>query len=100
MGARSDDWPAESREIHPYAAEAFPAAFSAAACQVRVLDATRTFWEKTTILPAKYHRPANKPLAAGISRHYYDLNQLAGQEIRRQALKRGDLQFQPSRYLS
>ncbi len=74
MGARSDDWPAEEREIRPYAAEAFPAAFTvAASCQVRALDAKRTFWEKATILHAEYHRPADKPLAAGMSRHYYDI---------------------------
>ncbi len=73
MGARSDDWPAEEREIRPYAAEAFPAAFAvAASCRVRVLDAKRTFWEKATILHAEYHRPADKALAAGMSRHYYD----------------------------
>jgi hypothetical protein len=84
MGARSDDC--------PYAAEAFPTAFTAAAsCQVRALDARRTFWEKATILHAEQHRPADKALAAGMSRHYYDLYQLAGQEIGRQAMERGDL---------
>ncbi|MGD0900131.1 MAG: nucleotidyl transferase AbiEii/AbiGii toxin family protein [Thermoguttaceae bacterium] len=92
MGARSDDWPAEEREIRPYAAEAFPAAFTAAAsCQVRALDARRTFWEKATILHAEHHRPADKALAAGMSRHYYDVYQLAGQEIGRQAMECGDL---------
>ena len=92
MGARSDDWPVEVREIRPYAAEAFPAAFTAAvSCQVRALDAKRTFWEKATILHAEHHRPAGKPLAAGMSRHYYDLYQLAGQEIGQRALERGDL---------
>lgn len=40
MGARSDQWPAEVREVRPYAAEALPQAFAeAAACRVRVLDA-------------------------------------------------------------
>ncbi|HBO45692.1 MAG TPA: hypothetical protein DD670_17550 [Planctomycetaceae bacterium] len=63
MGERSDDWPAEERKIRPYAAEAFPTAFTAApSCQVRALDARRTFWEKATILHAEYHRPADKAL--------------------------------------
>ncbi len=58
MGARSDDWPAEERDIRPYAAEAFPAAFvMAASCRAQVLDAKRTFWEKATILHAESHRP-------------------------------------------
>lgn len=92
MGARSDDWPAEEREIRPYAAEAFPAVFSvAASCRVRVLDATRTFWEKATLLHAEHHRPADKALGEGMSRHYYDLYQLSRQEIGRQALDRTDL---------
>jgi hypothetical protein len=92
MGARSDDWPAEEREIRPYAAEAFPTAFAtAASCRVRVLDARRTFWEKATLLHAEHHRPADKALAEGMSRHYYDLYQLSRQEIGRQALDRADL---------
>jgi hypothetical protein len=91
MGARSDDWPVEDREIRPYAAETFPAAFSRACCRVRVLDATRTFWEKATLLHAECHRPAAKALADGMSRHYYDIYQLSRQEIGRQALGRPDL---------
>jgi len=92
MGARSDDWPAEEREIRPYAAEAFPAAFETkASCQVHVLDAKRTFWEKVTLLHAEFHRPANKAVADGLSRHYYDVYQLSQQDIGRQALSRMDL---------
>ena len=100
MGARSDDWPAEDREIRPYAAEVFPAAFTAAAsCQVRALDAKRTFWEKATILHAEHHRPADKPLAAGMSRHYYDRlpacragDRTAGTGVRRSSDSRGRAQ--------
>jgi hypothetical protein len=92
MGARSDDWPVEVREVRPYAAEAFPAAFSiAASCDVRALDAKRTFWEKATLLHAEHHRPIAKAPATGMSRHYYDVYQLSRQEIGRQALDRGDL---------
>ncbi|MEK7269905.1 MAG: nucleotidyl transferase AbiEii/AbiGii toxin family protein [Planctomycetota bacterium] len=92
LGARSDDWPAEVREIQPYAAEAFPKAFSAAAsCRVLVLDARRTFWEKATLLHAEFHRPAGKSPGEGLSRHYYDLYRLSQQDIGRQALERVDL---------
>jgi len=74
MGARSDDWPTEEREIRPYAAEAFPAAFETrASCRAHVLDAKRTFWEKATLLHAEFHRPADRTTADGLSRHYYDI---------------------------
>ena len=36
-------------------------------CQVEAITAERTFWEKATILHAEHHRPADKPLAAGMS---------------------------------
>lgn len=92
LGARSDDWPAEDREIRPYAAEAFPQAFPiAASCRVHVLDARRTYWEKATILHAEFHRPPGKAAAEGMSRHYYDLYRLSQQPIGRQALDRADL---------
>ena len=92
LGARSDDWPAEQRDIRPYAAEAFPDAFTeAASCRVRVLDARRTFWEKATLLHAEFHRQADRGSAEGYTRHYYDLYRLSQVEIGRQALERTEL---------
>jgi len=92
MGARSDDWPGEYHEVRPYAAEAFPQAFKlTTSCRVYVLDAERTFWEKATLLHAEFHRPTDKPMADGMSRHYYDLYQLSQHNIGRQALNRRDL---------
>lgn len=92
MGARSDDWPAEDREIRPYAAEAFPATFEIAdSCRAHVLDARRTFWEKATLLHAEFHRPLGSAAADGLSRHYYDVYRLAQGDIGRQALKRAEL---------
>jgi len=91
LGARSDDWPAEKREIRPFAAEAFPFVFATASCQVQTLDVRRTFWEKATLLHAEHHRPADKSFPPGLSRHYYDLYQLSLKEIGRQALARPDL---------
>jgi len=90
-GARSDDWPAQERIIRPYAAEAFSNVFKVDSCQVHVLDARRTFWEKVTLLHAEYHRPPDKPSGEGLSRHYYDLYQLASQDIGKEAL--GDLEL-------
>lgn len=92
MGARSDNWPAEDREIRPYAAEAYPAAFRlAGACRVPVLDGKRTFWEKATILHAEAHRPESRIAAVGLSRHYYDVYHLSRKDIGREALDRIDL---------
>lgn len=91
MGARSDDWPAVNAEIGPYAAEDFPKIFTAPKCKVRTLAAERTFWEKATLLHAEYHRPADKPAAQRLSRHYYDIYRLHGQNIGRRALEQRDL---------
>lgn len=92
MGARSDDWPAEDREIRPYAAEALPRPFTVVpSCRVRVLDARRTFWEKATLLHAEFHRPLRNAAPDGLSRHYYDVYRLSQGDIGRQTLQRYDL---------
>lgn len=77
MGGRSDLWPAEERTVTPYLAELLPQAFEKAVVGVRVLAPERTFWEKATILHNEYYRPLEKRRAERISRHYYDLVQLA-----------------------
>jgi hypothetical protein len=92
FGARSDFWPATDAEIRPYAAEYFPDSFEKnAACTVHVLEARRTFWEKATILHAEYHRTKVRPTADRLSRHYYDVAQLADTPIYRDALADLDL---------
>ena len=91
MGARSDDWPAQERTIQPYAAEVFPDVFEVPSCQVHVLNARRTFWEKATLLHAEYHRPEDKSSSEGLSRHYYDLYQLSLRDIGKEAVEDLDL---------
>jgi len=91
MGARSDDWPAQERTIRPYAAEAHPGVFEAASCQVHALDARRTFWEKVTLLHAECHRPMDNRTPDSLSRHYYDLHNLALRDIGKEALEDLDL---------
>jgi hypothetical protein len=86
LGARGDPWPAERRTIIPYAAEEFPAVFNAPSCDVVVLGAERTFWEKATLLHSEYHRPAG-PVKERLSRHCYDLALLADTEAGQRALK-------------
>jgi hypothetical protein len=79
--------PSEHYTIQPYAAESFPHLFNEPNCEVVATTAERTFWEKATILHQQAHRTSTMP--ARLSRHYYDLYQLANSEIRNSAL--GDL---------
>lgn len=91
LGAGSDPYPVGSYRITPYAAEAFPQAFKEAECSLIVLEAERTFWEKATLIHAEHHRPADKPTPLRISRHHYDLHQLAQSERGRRALAHREL---------
>jgi hypothetical protein len=84
LGARSDHWPSEEREIRSYLGEAFSPAIGKAA--VRSLAAERTFWEKATLLHAEAHRPADKPMPARYARHYHDLARLAESPVAARAL--------------
>ena len=89
FGARSDHWPAGDYQVRSYAAEEFPDLFTRPACSVRTLEAVRTFWEKATLLHAEYHR--QPPKVERLSRHYYDLAELARSNIRDKALGGLDL---------
>ena len=80
LGARGDPWPAEARQILPYAAEDFPDFFEDPVTTVTVLSAGRTFWEKATALHAEVHRPEESPTPQYFSRHYYDLAMLLESE--------------------
>lgn len=86
LGARSPMTPAESHEIIADLSTAYPQLVFPRAT-VQVLSPVRTFWEKATILHAEYHRVSEKPIAERISRHYYDLSQLADHEIGQRALR-------------
>lgn len=73
LGARSDDWPSEKREIKSYVAELFPAMAPEATVLVATLAAERTFWEKACLLHEETFRPADKRRQIRMARHYYDL---------------------------
>jgi predicted nucleotidyltransferase component of viral defense system len=73
LGARSDDWPSERRTFTPYLAEAVPDIVRDANVSFRTLAAERTFWEKAMLLHEETFRPADKPRAIRMARHYYDL---------------------------
>ncbi|HTE19685.1 MAG TPA: nucleotidyl transferase AbiEii/AbiGii toxin family protein, partial [Armatimonadota bacterium] len=86
FGAGSDPYPVGRYPVTAYAAEVFPQVFTEPQFTVTVLEAERTFWEKATLAHAEYHRPAGSPTPSRISRHYYDLHQLAQSERGRRAL--------------
>jgi predicted nucleotidyltransferase component of viral defense system len=73
IGARSDVWPSETRDIQPYVTEHFPQLDPESAFPVRVLAAERTFWEKACLLHEETFRPERKTRRPRMARHYYDL---------------------------
>lgn len=73
LGARSDDWPSETKTLVSYVLEQFPALDSEGSVEARVLAVERTFWEKACLLHEETFRPPGKPRKARMARHYYDL---------------------------
>lgn len=86
MGAGSDPFPVGRHSVRPYAAETFPDAFQEPEAAVVALEAERTFWEKATLIHAECHRPEDRPSPPRLSRHYYDLEQLARSAVGERAL--------------
>ena len=84
LGARSDHWPSEEREIRSYLGEAFGHTIGKAT--VHSLAAERTFWEKATLLHAEVHRPKDKLMPARYARHYHDMARLAESPVAARAL--------------
>ena len=91
FGARSDHLPAEMKRVQSYASKHFPDQMPDAEVEVKTLSATRTFWEKATILHMLHHAPEGKALGKHMSRHYYDMAGLAASDIRADALDKIDL---------
>ena len=87
LGARSDHWPVEIMSVNPYITNASDKMIIEGA-SIRVLGAERTFWEKATIL----HAISNSlKLRARMSRHYYDVFEMADSPIFNKAIKNIDL---------
>lgn len=84
LGARSDHWPSEEREIRSYLGEAFGHTIGKAT--VHSLAAERTFWEKATLLHTEVHRPKDKLMPARYARHYHDMARLAESPVAARAL--------------
>ncbi len=90
FGSRNSTLPQSTLTIVPDITEHIPGLVMPTA-QVAVLSATRTFWEKATLIHVECHRPNIKPNAERMSRHWYDLARLADHSIGEQALADIDL---------
>jgi hypothetical protein len=60
FGSLTDQQPVGRHPVRPWVADVLPEAFLDWRCEVVALEVERTFWEKTTMLHAEYHRPAEK----------------------------------------
>ena len=91
FGARSDHWPAETKPVKPYLVDAIPGSMEEPIVKVKTMEATRTFWEKATILHQHAHLPKGKPFPARYSRHYTDLAVMIHAGVGNQAADREEL---------
>lgn len=78
--------PHQKHTVSSLVVEKFPKLFEQPSCDVNVILAKRTFWEKATILHAEAHRPEGRNLPMRYSRHYYDLAQMATSGIKDEVL--------------
>jgi len=78
--------PYSNFEITSYVAEYFPEHFKKSRTNVNAIVASRTFWEKATILHQEANRNVEKPLPTRYSRHYYDLAIMAKSDVKIEAL--------------
>ena len=78
--------PYDTYEISSYAAQYFPKHFKKNKTKVNAIIASRTFWEKATILHQEANRSEEKPLPTRYSRHYYDLAIMAKSDVKNEAL--------------
>ncbi len=91
MGARSDNEPVETMEVHPFLYDAFPGILGPSVFRVRALAAERTFWEKAMLLHEETQRPPDRKRPFRLARHYYDLWCLISSSVAERAAKREDV---------
>ena len=95
FGALTDQQPTGTHGIAALLAQTpgvdLTSAYDDLQATVVALEITRTFWEKTTILHAEYHRPTELPIRDRFARHYADFDALWRHPSRAKALARLDL---------
>ena len=78
--------PSDTYKISPFVAQKFPKLFKQPKCNVHVIVAKRTFWEKATILHQEANRDKDKKIPLRHSRHYYDLAMMTKSNVKDEAL--------------
>lgn len=91
IGFRAEHDPAENKVVQPYIAEQFPTIFEDPTTPLKVISASRTFWEKATIYHAELSKPSDQPIRKHYARHAYDLHQLLNSEAGQESLHDGEL---------
>lgn len=91
FGSLTDQQPIGRHAIEPLIAQILPEAFADWTCEVVALEVERSFWEKTTILHAEYHRPPERPTPDRYFRHYADTAALARHPAAAEAIGKGEL---------
>lgn len=86
FGIRGDNFPAEEKIITPYLHQNVEQ-LNTFQTSVNVLSPIRTFFEKLTLLHAEHNRPSEKATPERLSRHYYDVYQLASHGFLESALR-------------
>lgn len=77
--------PVKKQIITSYISQELPQLFNESSVIVPTVEASRTFWEKATILHKEANR-VNGHSPARYSRHYYDLYQMCSGRIKEEAL--------------
>ncbi len=85
FGGRNATEPGEMKLVRPYIADRLPNLLFPEAT-VRVIRATRTFWDKATLTHVAV-RKGKLPSKKGMARHWYDLYCLCDHEIGKAALR-------------
>lgn len=85
FGGRNPAEPCELHTVVPYLAEGLPD-LEFPAAQVMVLSASRTFWEKATLIHAESSRESIDRSVDRLSRHWYDLALLGEHPIGARAM--------------
>lgn len=85
FGGRNITEPNETYEVRPDIAEYLPE-LEMPVASVSVLSPERTFWEKATLMHVACNHGEFKAKVDRQSRHWYDLDCLAGQDIGRRAM--------------
>lgn len=91
IGPLAEWTPSHERVIRPFAAEAYPNAFTTGSTQIRTVDAERTFWEKVLILHKTAYSCKEKGVPHRYARHYYDLYCMYNSDIKDGAFARREL---------